>query len=1099
VPGLLLVLTHRADTPARADTPGRTLRLRLGGLPEDAMATLVAEALRAPVADLPGLAAEVHARTAGRPADTLALLNELRAAGTLRVGADGWTWDATALRRHLGEGDTGVRLASLVAALPEPVRDTLSVLSWLGGEATPELLGVACGHPAGAVLEALGPALDNGLAAFTGDAVRLAHERVRQAFPPVGTLGATIARRLARVPDYRGVAAELFLATGPVPEARDLFVEAAATTRVLDPKRSERYLAAALTVADGWDLLPVLLLHADRHAALYRLGRLDDADAEYRWIEENCPNPAGRVPSACLQMVSLAARMRFDAAWALGGDLLDRLDLPIPADPGRSVEPGIAALVGWGDALMSGEVVDTRPENLDEMHQARARLINHMGPMSFLAGPATMAWMQTTAHRLWTTAGPAAPLAVPISAAAFMLIAVRQDYHTGYRINRHLLAECERRGWDLAAAGVRSVFPVSAGHWHERLEDVLPVIRQSFTGLMQFGEMDMAGYLCLAPVGYQLDMASLGALDDEVTAALRLARRTGHAQLTEFMASYRQFVRAMRGETGSPGRLGDDEFDEAAYLAGLSGAPSGNIAYAIRGLAALIFRDAETARASAVEAMARVPAVPGHYQGTMTWVLGALTGVALDEATAWLTARAVDAPGNFSHLAALADAERARRDGDRWAATSRYDTALREVSRRRRPWHYALIAERAADFQLSEGNEYAGMGLLGLARDAYEGWGATAKVQALDQAHPGLRGRRADPDRLHSTSTSPSGALNNSDIDLLGVLDAARTLSSETREAKLRARVGEVLRALTGATDVTLLTGTDTDTGPRSVVRYVQRTRAAVVSEDAVRDDRFAHDPYFAGVARCALLAVPVVARGVDIAVLVLENRSSRDAFTADRLDAVRLVTGQLAVSLENAQLYASLEAKIADRTRELEKANARLEEANARLEQLAVTDPLTGLTNRRRMDTLLDSEWRRAARPKHPLSVAMIDIDHFKGYNDHYGHLGGDRCLTTVAETVAASVRSTDYVARYGGEEFCIILPETPLADALVVAERVRAAVEALREPHALSPQGIVTVSIGVAAGLPGPNGTVDTLLKLADESLYDAKRAGRNRVSTE
>ncbi len=150
-------------------------------------------------------------------------------------------------------------------------------------------------------------------------------------------------------------------------------------------------------------------------------------------------------------------------------------------------------------------------------------------------------------------------------------------------------------------------------------------------------------------------------------------------------------------------------------------------------------------------------------------------------------------------------------------------------------------------------------------------------------------------------------------------------------------------------------------------------------------------------------------------------------------------------------------------------------------------------------MDTLLDAEWRRAARPKHPLSVAMIDIDHFKGYNDHYGHQGGDRCLTTVAATVAATVRSTDYVARYGGEEFCIILPETPLADALVVAGRVRAAIEALREPHALSPHGIVTVSIGVAAGLPGPNGSVDTLLKLADEYLYDAKRSGRNRVSSE
>ncbi|GAB7048061.1 diguanylate cyclase [Catenuloplanes indicus] len=1096
VPGVTLVVTHRAVGPVFAEAGGDALRLRLGGLTPDAVTRLITEVLRAPVADPAGLAAAVHERTGGHPAETLALLNELRATGTLRIGTDGWTWDADALRRHLGEGDAGERLATRIRALPEPAQELLTATVCLGGDAAPELLGAVSGRPAGAVLDALAPALDDGLAAFAGESVRIPHERVRDALRHGAVVARTgIARRLAASPAYRPAAAALLLDAEPLTGADDralagpLFAEAAAALRILDPERTERFLSAALRVDGGTDRNALLMLHVERHAALCRLGRSTEADEEYRYIETNCPDPIGRVPSACVQIGSLNGRVRFADALDLGSDLLGRIGVPVVREPGELralADTGMARLAEWAAALP--ETGDPRPENRDRAHQARARLISALLPNALVAGPMVMAWLQTTAHRLWTADGPAAWLAGPVAASGFGLIAARGDYHSGYRIARHLLAEAERRGWERSAAELRFILVSWTGHWHERLEDVLPVARAAFTGLTRAGATTQAGLACSGLAAYVLDSGSLEALEEQVTGALRYARRTGHAQAGLIQTAYRQFVRAMQGRTRTPGGFTDDGFDEVAHLATVAGnPPAAHTAYALRGLAALIAGDDEAARAAVAEAAARIDRNPGFYLVTTTTVLCVLTGVDLDRAAGWLAARAESAPGNFSHLASLAEAERARRDGDRWTATVAYDRALREVSRRRRPWHYAVIAERASAFQLAEGNEYAGNGLLRLARDGYAAWGATAKVRALEAAHQWLRGRPAESSR----SVSSTGGLDNSDLDLLGVLDAARTLSSETRVDALRERVDEVLRALTGATDV-LLVASGTDAGPRSVIRYVQRTHAAVVSEDAVRDDRFARDEYFAGVSQCALLALPVVTRGENRAVLILENRSSRNAFTADRLDAVRLVTGQLAVSLENAQLYASLEAKIADRTRELE-------EANARLEQLAVTDPLTGLTNRRRLDALLTAEWRRAARPRHPLSVAMIDIDHFKGYNDHYGHQGGDRCLATVAATVAAHVRSTDHVARYGGEEFCIILPETPLADALVVAERVRSAVEALHEPHALAPNGIVTVSIGVAAALPRPDGDVDTLVKAADECLYTAKRAGRNRVSTD
>jgi diguanylate cyclase (GGDEF)-like protein len=220
-----------------------------------------------------------------------------------------------------------------------------------------------------------------------------------------------------------------------------------------------------------------------------------------------------------------------------------------------------------------------------------------------------------------------------------------------------------------------------------------------------------------------------------------------------------------------------------------------------------------------------------------------------------------------------------------------------------------------------------------------------------------------------------------------------------------------------------------------------------------------------------------------------MENRLIRSAFASDRLDGVMLIAGQLAVSLDNALVYASLERKVAERTHQLAL-------ANRRLELLSTTDPVTGLANRRRLEEVLTAQWQKAARSGRPLALAMVDIDHFKAYNDHYGHAAGDRCLQAVAAELSRNVRDADLPARYGGEEFVVVMPDTDASTALQLAERVRAAIANLAEPHRLVPDRIVTVSIGVATTVPVPDDLVETLLERADAELYRAKLAGRNRV---
>ena len=163
-----------------------------------------------------------------------------------------------------------------------------------------------------------------------------------------------------------------------------------------------------------------------------------------------------------------------------------------------------------------------------------------------------------------------------------------------------------------------------------------------------------------------------------------------------------------------------------------------------------------------------------------------------------------------------------------------------------------------------------------------------------------------------------------------------------------------------------------------------------------------------------------------------------------------------------------------------------------------AMVDGLTGIANRRFFDERLLAEWRHLQRHHRPLALLMIDIDHFKAYNDHYGHQAGDNCLRRVATTLnAAMLRAHDLAARHGGEEFVCMLPECDLAGAISKAEALRAAVAALEIPHAASSIGAqVSLSIGVAATIPSLQALPDTLLAAADAQLHQAKMAGRDRV---
>ncbi len=262
----------------------------------------------------------------------------------------------------------------------------------------------------------------------------------------------------------------------------------------------------------------------------------------------------------------------------------------------------------------------------------------------------------------------------------------------------------------------------------------------------------------------------------------------------------------------------------------------------------------------------------------------------------------------------------------------------------------------------------------------------------------------------------------------------------------------------------------------------------------------------------CAWLAHHILGEDQEMArqmALVRAGRSSgkavdfthppQDKGTAALLAALRSLYHVL--SAQNRDLTAAnqlLEERVAERILDLESANQTLTELNYRLEARSNTDGLLGIANRRYFDDRLALETRLAARNRQEVSLLMLDVDHFKRYNDAYGHQAGDVCLQSIAQAALSAVkRPTDLLARYGGEELVALLPNTNLKGATGIAQNIRKAITDLHIPHADSPVAAeVTISIGIATIKPDLVTGSAALLDAADKTLYAAKDGGRNRV---
>jgi diguanylate cyclase (GGDEF)-like protein len=251
--------------------------------------------------------------------------------------------------------------------------------------------------------------------------------------------------------------------------------------------------------------------------------------------------------------------------------------------------------------------------------------------------------------------------------------------------------------------------------------------------------------------------------------------------------------------------------------------------------------------------------------------------------------------------------------------------------------------------------------------------------------------------------------------------------------------------------------------------------------------------PDISGYEVCRWIKVRDDTKGIPVIMLTVKGKL-KEKVAGLQIGADDYLPKPFQASELNARIYASIRTR--EFQEELKKKNTQLEDLLQKVEIMAITDPGTGLFNRRHFQMVLQKEFTRMKRYHEAMALMMIDIDHFKSINDTYGHQAGDQVLAEVAKIIASQFREVDTVARYGGEEFVVLLPESAKAAAAAAAERILQEVESHPFKNLKGSKRKVTVSIGIA-GLPDPLITnPDELVRCSDTALYRAKQAGRNRV---
>lgn len=469
---------------------------------------------------------------------------------------------------------------------------------------------------------------------------------------------------------------------------------------------------------------------------------------------------------------------------------------------------------------------------------------------------------------------------------------------------------------------------------------------------------------------------------------------------------------------------------------------------------------------------------------------------------------------NYRHRYLIVEAEIARATLNYKLARELYEEALEIVKRNNYVSEEALYREIIFRYYEEVGNKELSSYYKSTSMLAYKKWGARMKSNSSIDKNTNLDTMRFDRS-TYTLNTLDTEFVSSNNINLKSILKVSQVMSSEIVYDELLAKMISILIENSGATKATIInyskdgalviasssTSDDFTLGiydsideyndiPKSLINYIYNTKKVIRINEADEDELFCSDQYIKNNQLKSVMCFPLINKSELLGIIYLENKLTKGVFLKEHMQFISLLSTQITVSLENATLYRHLEMLVENRTRELEIKNEELLEVNRKLEFISITDNLTGLLNRRKLDEILEYEYAKSVRYSSTFAIILLDLDTFKRVNDNFGHGVGDEVLIKVAEILKSNTREIDLVGRWGGEEFLVICPEIDSKEASKLAEKLRIKLEYTEFEYV----GRQTASFGVSS--INLYESIKDIMKRADDNLYIAKSDGRNKV---
>jgi len=899
--------------------------------------------------------------------------------------------------------------------------------------------------------------------------------------------------------------------------------------------------AGNLLPEEPWEAEPELFkkLAYEAQQCAYLTGRSSDADVWIKVMLDYAKSNLEKAHILSIRTRQYATLGRMDESILSAIEGLAILGIEFHQNPTlEQIEEERALVIKNLNGRAIADLVKA-PDIKSEKTLTAIRLLMEIFAAAFLSGTGNLfSYQVLKAVNLVLKNGNCPEAAFSYAAYGMLLCGEFDEPALGYEYGKVGLAINEHFDDITLRARVIYVYAMFIHHWSNDWASLTSWFRKGIEAGYQSGDLLYLAYSAQDCVIWDptLDLEIAQQLHME---NLEIVRECAYQDSLDSGTLFLQLQRNLQGDTLAPNSLSSDDFNQSKCLSGMrerqfmTGIANYNIYHAEIGLLygdyfhALKHIQAQDQLIKSSMALPQLVrfyivaflTLSVHYP-KMTAKNQEATLERLNKDLARMTRLADNCEANFRHLQYLMQAELARIEKNQNSILARYDQAIDMAKKHGFLRDEAMACERAARYLLETGQRRSAEGYLRAASLLYGRWGALRKVQHLEQEFPVLRELTSIKRQQEDNSISS--------LDIASVMKASRKISGEIILDQLlettlkmvmenaggqwgyliykqngKMKLGSAVLPEGGLSNIdmpkeSLIIDSDDQLNPvpMMLISHVLHTDEPIVLTNAAQDQLFQNDPYVKKFQPVSVICVPINRERFD-GVIYLENNLLSGVFTKERIEIIKLLTAQASVAIENARLYEEVQDYSLTLQDKVDERTAKLQQLNYELQSQVDRDGLTGVANRRCGDAYIAKLWESQKKAQKPLTIVMTDVDHFKAYNDNYGHQLGDDCLIMVAKTIQEQLpHPSDMIARFGGEEFILILPNRDEESARAIVENICQSVEMMAIEHMGSEDyGVVTISAGISSLIPSDELDMQDLVRAADVALYSAKRQGRNR----